>query len=138
MDLLIAATPHAHVTRPCSRNPADFAGLDEQLAVVKVRTISPPDPDRDTAHAAEWGRQGHLDLTVPVAPGWLPGGLWRARRCREGTPGFEEVGRVRTFHDYSRPAGDDGGWYPARARRGDAAGQRPVGMRRHLAAGRPH
>jgi len=79
MDLLIAATPHAHVTRPSSRNPADFAGLDEQLAVVKVRTISPPDPDRDTAHAAEWGRQGHLDLTVlPRCPGVA------ARRTLEG------------------------------------------------------
>jgi hypothetical protein len=52
MDLLIAATPHAHGARPSSRKPADFAGLDEQLAVVKVRTISPPESDLDTAHGA--------------------------------------------------------------------------------------
>ena len=54
MDLLIAATPHAHGARPSSRNPADLAGLDEQLTVVKVRTISPTESDLDTAHAAEW------------------------------------------------------------------------------------
>ena len=52
MDLLIAATPHAHGARPSSRNPADLAGLHEQLTVVKVRTISPPESDLDTAHAA--------------------------------------------------------------------------------------
>ena len=51
MDLLIAATPHAHGARPSSRNPADLAGLHEQLAVVKVRTISPPESDLDTTHA---------------------------------------------------------------------------------------
>ena len=34
-------------------NPADLAGLDEQLAAVKVRTISPPESDLDTPHAAE-------------------------------------------------------------------------------------
>ena len=53
MDLLIAATPHAHGTWPSSRNPADLAGLHEQLAVVKVRTISPPESDLDTTHAAK-------------------------------------------------------------------------------------
>jgi len=53
MDLLIAATPHAHGARPSSRIPADLAGLDEQLAAVKVRTISPPESDLDTPHAAE-------------------------------------------------------------------------------------
>src|SRR6478672_10919015 len=51
MDYLIAATPHAHGARRSSRNPADFAGLDEQLAVVKVRTISQPESDLHSAHA---------------------------------------------------------------------------------------
>jgi hypothetical protein len=53
MDLLIAGRPHAHGARPSSMNPADLAGLDEQLAAVKVRTISPPESDLDTPHAAE-------------------------------------------------------------------------------------
>ena len=57
MDLLIAATPHAHVTRPCSRNPADFAGLDEQLAVVKVRTISQPESDLDSCTRGDVGQR---------------------------------------------------------------------------------
>jgi predicted nucleic acid-binding protein len=36
MDLLIAATAHAHDARLYTRNPADFAGLDEHLTVVEV------------------------------------------------------------------------------------------------------
>lgn len=36
MDLLIAATAHAHNARLYTRNPADFAGLDEHLTVVEV------------------------------------------------------------------------------------------------------
>ena len=52
MEYLIAATPHAHGARRSSRIPADFAGLDEQLAVVKVRTISQPESDLDSARAA--------------------------------------------------------------------------------------
>lgn len=34
IDLLIAATAHAHGARLYTRNPADFAGLDELLEVV--------------------------------------------------------------------------------------------------------
>lgn len=34
MDLLIAATAHAHQARLCTRNPADFAGLEEIVEVV--------------------------------------------------------------------------------------------------------
>ena len=36
MDLLIAATAHAHRARLYTRNPDDFAGLDEHLTVVEV------------------------------------------------------------------------------------------------------
>ncbi|KLO27688.1 twitching motility protein PilT [Mycolicibacter heraklionensis] len=36
MDLLIAATAHAHSARLYTRNPADFAGLDNLLEVVAV------------------------------------------------------------------------------------------------------
>ena len=36
MDLLIAATAHAHNARLYTRNPTDFAGLDEHLTVVEV------------------------------------------------------------------------------------------------------
>jgi predicted nucleic acid-binding protein len=36
MDLLIAATAHAHGARLYTRNPADFAGLDEHITVVQV------------------------------------------------------------------------------------------------------
>ena len=53
MDLLIAATPHAHVTRPSSRNPGQ--GLDEQLAVVKVRTICPAPTQIVTLHTRRSG-----------------------------------------------------------------------------------
>ena len=34
MDLLIAATAHAHGARLYTRNPGDFAGLDDLIAVV--------------------------------------------------------------------------------------------------------
>lgn len=34
MDLLIAATAHAHQARLCTRNPADFAGLEGIVEVV--------------------------------------------------------------------------------------------------------
>lgn len=34
MDLLIAATAHAHQARLCTRNPADFAGLEGMVEVV--------------------------------------------------------------------------------------------------------
>lgn len=36
MDLLIAATAHAHGARPYTRNPGDFAGLDQLVEVVAV------------------------------------------------------------------------------------------------------
>jgi predicted nucleic acid-binding protein len=36
MDLLIAAIAHAHGARLCTRNPRDFAGLEELVAVVGV------------------------------------------------------------------------------------------------------
>lgn len=36
MDLLIAATAHAHGARLCTRNPEDFAGLDDLVTVVAV------------------------------------------------------------------------------------------------------
>lgn len=36
MDLLIAATAHAHGARLCTRNPDDFADLDDLVAVVVV------------------------------------------------------------------------------------------------------
>ncbi len=36
MDLLIAATAHAHGARLCTRNPGDFAGLEDLVAVVAV------------------------------------------------------------------------------------------------------
>lgn len=36
MDLLIAATAHAHGARLCTRNPEDFAGLEDLVAVVGV------------------------------------------------------------------------------------------------------
>lgn len=37
MDLLIAATAHAHQARLFTRNPKHFAGLDALLEVVAVR-----------------------------------------------------------------------------------------------------
>jgi predicted nucleic acid-binding protein len=36
MDLLIAATAHAHGARLYTRNPRDFAGLDDLITVVVV------------------------------------------------------------------------------------------------------
>jgi predicted nucleic acid-binding protein len=36
MDLLIAATAHAHGARLYTRNPRDLAGLDDLIAVVVV------------------------------------------------------------------------------------------------------
>uniref|UniRef100_UPI003D8C17AF type II toxin-antitoxin system VapC family toxin n=1 Tax=Gordonia sp. B7-2 TaxID=3420932 RepID=UPI003D8C17AF len=36
MDLLIAATAHAHDARLCTRNPSDFVGLDDLVEVVSV------------------------------------------------------------------------------------------------------
>jgi predicted nucleic acid-binding protein len=36
MDLLIAATAHAHSARLYTRNPADFAGLEDLVEVVPV------------------------------------------------------------------------------------------------------
>ncbi|MCZ4552273.1 type II toxin-antitoxin system VapC family toxin [Gordonia rubripertincta] len=36
MDLFIAATAHAHDARLFTRNPSDFAGLDDLLEVVAV------------------------------------------------------------------------------------------------------
>lgn len=36
MDLLIAATAHAHGARLCTRNPEAFAGLDDLVTVVAV------------------------------------------------------------------------------------------------------
>lgn len=36
MDLLIAATAHAHGARLYTRNPGDFAGLEDLIAVVAV------------------------------------------------------------------------------------------------------
>ncbi|GAB2678200.1 type II toxin-antitoxin system VapC family toxin [Nocardia goodfellowii] len=36
MDLIIAATAHAHSARLYTRNPDDFVGLDELLEVVAV------------------------------------------------------------------------------------------------------
>lgn len=36
MDLLIAATAHAHGATLYTRNPADFAGLDDLLSIVEV------------------------------------------------------------------------------------------------------
>lgn len=36
MDLLIAATAHAHADRLYTRNPADLAGIDELLEIVPV------------------------------------------------------------------------------------------------------
>jgi predicted nucleic acid-binding protein len=36
MDLLIAATAHAHGARLYTRNPADFAGLESLLDIVAV------------------------------------------------------------------------------------------------------
>ena len=76
MDLLIAATLHAHGTWPSSRNPADLAGLHEQLAVVKVRTISPPESDLDTAHAAEW-------VTFRRPPEHVQSDSGRSEGCRK-------------------------------------------------------
>jgi predicted nucleic acid-binding protein len=36
MDLLIAATAHAHSARLYTRNPADFIGLDKHVEVIAV------------------------------------------------------------------------------------------------------
>lgn len=36
MDLLIAATAHAHGARLCTRNPEDFTALDDLVTVVAV------------------------------------------------------------------------------------------------------
>ena len=36
MDLLIAATAHAHGAKLYTRNPEDFAGLDDLIDVVPV------------------------------------------------------------------------------------------------------
>ncbi|MEP6650250.1 MAG: type II toxin-antitoxin system VapC family toxin [Lapillicoccus sp.] len=36
MDLLIAATAHAYGARLYTRNPTDFAGLDDHITVVEV------------------------------------------------------------------------------------------------------
>lgn len=36
VDLLIAATAHAHGARLCTRNAGDFAGLEDLIAVVTV------------------------------------------------------------------------------------------------------
>jgi predicted nucleic acid-binding protein len=36
MDLLIAATAHAHGARLCTRNAADFAGLEDLVDIVEV------------------------------------------------------------------------------------------------------
>jgi predicted nucleic acid-binding protein len=36
MDLLIAATAHAHGARLYTRNPGDFAGLEDLIAVVAI------------------------------------------------------------------------------------------------------
>lgn len=36
MDLIIAATAHAHSARLYTRNPGDFAGLDNHVEVVTV------------------------------------------------------------------------------------------------------
>ncbi|MDQ3307718.1 MAG: type II toxin-antitoxin system VapC family toxin [Actinomycetota bacterium] len=36
MDLLIAATAHAHGARLYTRNPGDFAGLEDLIAVVDI------------------------------------------------------------------------------------------------------
>jgi toxin FitB len=36
MDLLIAATAHAHGARLYTRNPSDFAGLEQLVDVVAV------------------------------------------------------------------------------------------------------
>ena len=36
MDLLIAATAHAHGARLYTRNPVDFAGLDDFITVVAI------------------------------------------------------------------------------------------------------
>ena len=36
MDLLIAATAHAHAARLYTRNPSDFAGLSDYITVVVV------------------------------------------------------------------------------------------------------
>ena len=101
MDLLIAATPHAHGARPSSRNPADLAGLHEQLAVVKVRTISPPESDLDTTHAAEGVTSGGVRLAamsqvrrrstrpdrLTQAPGPWARCLRRSEQRRQGFPG---------------------------------------------------
>ncbi len=39
MDLLIAATAHAHGARLYTRNPGDFAGLEDLIAVVAVEIV---------------------------------------------------------------------------------------------------
>lgn len=36
MDLLIAATAHAHNALLYTKNPTDFAGLDEHIAIIEV------------------------------------------------------------------------------------------------------
>jgi len=36
MDLLIAATAHAHGARLYTRNPSDFAGLEELIEIVSI------------------------------------------------------------------------------------------------------
>lgn len=36
MDLLIAATAHAHGAHLYTRNPGDFAGLEDQITIVSV------------------------------------------------------------------------------------------------------
>ncbi|MCA1781802.1 MAG: type II toxin-antitoxin system prevent-host-death family antitoxin [Intrasporangiaceae bacterium] len=36
MDLLIAATAHAHGARLCTRNPDDFAGLENLIEITAV------------------------------------------------------------------------------------------------------
>jgi hypothetical protein len=84
MDLLIAATPHAHGARPSSRKPADFAGLDEQLAVVKARTISPPESDLDTAHAAVTHSDRHVRTAVGLA-------CWRQDEAGETLVGIRQA-----------------------------------------------
>lgn len=36
MDLLIAATAHAHKARLCTRNPRDFNGLEDLIEIVSI------------------------------------------------------------------------------------------------------
>jgi hypothetical protein len=97
MDLLTAATPHAHGARPSSRNPTDLSGLHEQLAVVKVRTISPPDSDLDTAHAAERRTIGNHPLpyffTDRYELGILCPEVAGSLRVRRDRPAEKGIGR---------------------------------------------